>query len=132
MTLPDFYIPEPNTGCWLWTGNLSGWGYGRFESAGKSYSAFRVAWANKFGPIPEGKQLDHCCRVRSCVNPDHLEPVTRKENILRGNAAPAKHARKIACHRSHAFDSQNTRINRDGSRACRACDRIKWHSRKED
>jgi hypothetical protein len=79
------YTPEPNTGCWLWTASLNNGGYGKL-SVSRSYwvEAHRVAYELYKGPIPGGKCIDHLCRVRSCVNPDHLEAVTLSENIRRG------------------------------------------------
>src|SRR5688572_16860021 len=72
-------------GCWLWTASriLSGYGQVRFE--GKNQRAHRVAYALVKGPIPEGLVLDHLCRVKHCVNPDHLEAVTQAENLRRGD-----------------------------------------------
>jgi hypothetical protein len=77
------YVPEPNTGCWLWTGYVDRHGYGQFKGA-KQGSAHRWSYEYHAGPIPEGLQLDHLCRVRSCVNPAHLEPVTCRVNVSRG------------------------------------------------
>ena len=74
-------------GCILWGGHLSKWGYGRVTYKGRLVQAHRVAYELFKGPIPEGLQLDHLCRVRNCVNPDHLEPVTPSENTLRGYRA---------------------------------------------
>ena len=86
-----FVIPEPNTGCWLWVGGGNGKGYGKFrpESSGRNMRAHRFAYEHFVGKIPAGMQLDHLCRVRCCVNPQHLEPVTCRENIIRGHAARA-------------------------------------------
>jgi hypothetical protein len=85
--------PEPMSGCWLWTGALSGGGYGYILSydTGRRLivRAHRWLYEHTKGPIPEGLQLDHKCRVRSCVNPDHLEPVTSAENTRRGRAGEA-------------------------------------------
>src|SRR3990167_7266351 len=84
-------IPEPNTGCWLWTGQLSASGYGKLEVNRNGrrckLSAHRVAFEVYKGPIPDGLCLDHLCRQRSCINPDHLEPVTKRENARRGVVA---------------------------------------------
>lgn len=71
-------------GCWLWTGTIAPNGYGYFAIKGRSQQAHRVAYELLVGPIPDGLDLDHLCRVRACVNPDHLEPVTRSENNRRG------------------------------------------------
>jgi hypothetical protein len=69
--------------CWLWIDLLNAQGYGQFRAVGKAVLAHRFAYEMKLGPIGEGLQLDHLCRITACVNPDHLEPVTRKENLRR-------------------------------------------------
>src|SRR5258707_32147 len=81
------YIPEPNSGCWLWLGALNAAGYGRFAFNGKNSRAHRVAYQLMKGAIPRGRHLDHLCRMPCCVNPDHLEPVTNRENVVRGYKA---------------------------------------------
>lgn len=68
-------------------------------------------------------QLDHLCRNRGCINPDHLEPVTCRENLLRGQTFQARNAAKTHCPHGHGYDEGNTRFNKDGSRACRSCER---------
>lgn len=82
-------LPVPFAGCWLWHGAVSkckGGGYGLIYVGGKEVvkSAHRVVYELERGAIPNGMDLDHLCRVRTCVNPAHLEPVTRKENLRRG------------------------------------------------
>lgn len=72
---------EPNSGCWLWSGADNGVGYGKFRGR----YAHRISWEMHKGPIPDGMHIDHLCRVRCCVNPEHLEPVTNRENARRGN-----------------------------------------------
>ena len=99
------------TGCWLWAGRLDKDGYGKHRSV---YQAFK-------GEIPEAMTLDHKCRVRACVNPDHLKPMSLKKNILRGTGIAAVNARKRKCNRGHAFSRGNTIRNKNGSRECRAC-----------
>jgi hypothetical protein len=75
-------------GCWLWTGTLRS-GYGRFRADGRLVQAHRYSYERAVGPIPADRQLDHLCRVRRCVNPDHLEPVTPSENVLRSPIHPS-------------------------------------------
>lgn len=109
-------------GCWLWTAGTSK-GYGQFLNG-----AHRVSYEMLVGPIPEGLHIDHLCRVRACVNPDHLEPVTRKENILRGVGAPAVNARKTHCSQGHPYNDENTYAytyanGKESRRDCRACQR---------
>lgn len=74
-------------GCWIWQGNVNRDGYGRFSHQGRKLLAHRAAYMSLVGQVPEGLQLDHLCRVRNCVNPAHLEPVTAGENVRRGVAA---------------------------------------------
>lgn len=79
------YIRFTPDGCWLWTGSTNGVGYGDFRARGKNhYYVHRWAYEEWAGPIPKGMDLDHLCRNRSCCNPAHLEPVTRRENLERG------------------------------------------------
>ena len=114
--------------CWLWTGNT--WkGYGQFSiqqtpGVWKKAKAHCVAYGLIVGPIPDGLQLDHLCRNPSCVNPAHLEPVTNRENGLRGFSVAGIHARKTHCHVGHEFTPENTMRRHVGDfeqRECRAC-----------
>lgn len=123
------YIPEPNSGCWLWDAAYGRDGYGRFWVAGKMECAHRWVYEHYIGLIPDGLQLDHLCRVPSCVNPYHLEPVTSQENTLRGVSPPAVNLDKTHCIRGHEFTVENTRIHSRGWRICRSCDRERWHDR---
>ena len=77
---------SPDTDCWLWQGELNRNGYGRVWVQGKRLMAHRVIYEAIIGPIPEGMVLDHLCRNRACCNPQHLEPVTVRENTHRGAA----------------------------------------------
>jgi hypothetical protein len=115
-------IPEPNSGCWLWLGGLSGGGYGSVSVVDVQATAHRFSYELYKGPIPEGLQLDHLCRNRSCVNPDHLEPVTSRENILRGEGLSAINARKTHCPLGHELTGKNL-ITRGRKRRCRTCQR---------
>src|ERR1043165_2354272 len=110
--------------CWPWMGSMNGKGYGRFYvGAGKARPAHRIAYELLIGPIPEGLHLDHLCRTTTCVNPAHLEPVTPKENTLRGVGPTAVNATKTHCLRGHEFTPDNTYIRPNGSRMCRICHR---------
>lgn len=108
-------------GCWLWTAGQSPDGYGKFSLHSRSTPAHRLAYELLRGPIPDGLYLDHLCRVRRCVNPAHLEPVTHRENILRGDTLPAANARKTHCPAGHPYDTENTIREADGRRRCRVC-----------
>jgi len=119
-------IPEhrPDLGpCWLWTASKSRNGYGHFSVAGRLRPAHAVSYEEEHGPVPEGMELDHLCRTPLCVLSAHLEPVTHRENILRGVSLSAQYARMTHCIHGHAFDLLNTYIDRHGKRRCRACAR---------
>jgi hypothetical protein len=112
---------EKTDSCWKWKAYISAEGYGMFTRInGGPICAHRYTYLALRGPIPEGFHLDHLCRNRWCVNPFHLEAVTRKENILRGVGFAAINARKTHCVRGHAFTSENTYLHR-GERHCRKC-----------
>jgi hypothetical protein len=111
--------PEPNTGCWLWEGHLRD-GYGKVKVRGVVTQAHRTVYELLRGPIPEGKQCDHLCRVRCCVNPDHIEPVVQRVNALRGVGIGAINSKRIVCTNGHPFEGHNL-ITRKGRRYCRRC-----------
>ena len=98
-------------------------GYGQFWDGTRLVRAHRFAYEQIVGPIPDGLQLDHLCRVRSCVNPAHLEPVTCQVNLLRGTGASARNAIKTHCPQGHAYGDFNTYIRPEGWRRCRECHR---------
>ena len=88
------------------------------------YSAtHRVIWTAERGPIPAGLDIDHLCRTRACCNPDHLEPVTRQVNLLRGETTTAARAAITHCPRGHEYTPENTRTSKLGQRECRECRR---------
>lgn len=124
---PDKYsVPEPNSGCWLWVGGRTAQGYGETFVNGRVRYAHRVAYELHVGPIPAGLQLDHRCRVRSCINPRHLEPVTNRENTMRGLLG-ALRTPKPHCKKGHAFSEENTRRT-PRQRVCLACERSRDRS----
>lgn len=109
-------------GCWIFTGSLVK-GYGSVSlEAGHTALTHRVVWEYFEGPVPDGLELDHLCRVTACCNPGHLEPVTHAENIARGewNGPAAKRAR-THCVNDHEYTPENTYTRPDGRRRCRAC-----------
>ncbi len=109
------YAPEALTGCWLWYG-ATGDGYGLFGVKRRLVKAHRFSYEKHRGAIPKGMVLDHLCRNRSCVNPDHLEVVTFKENVLRGIGPTAINAAKTHCPLGHEYHRRA-----DGNRRCRTC-----------
>lgn len=126
-----FILPEPNTGCHFWIGPYGGvdraYGYFTIE-AGKNVWAHRFAYEHDIGPIPEGLELDHLCRVTICVNGMHLEPVTRIVNQERARAALQL---KEVCKRGHQLSGDNLYINpASGARVCRACQSIHDKARR--
>lgn len=117
--------PEPTSGCWLWTGSLV-CGYGQFSVKSRPIRAHRFAYETARGAVPDDLDLDHLCRNRACCNPNHLEPVTRRVNTLRGVGACATNARKTHCKNGHEFTDENTRMEHRATgvaRVCRACER---------
>ena len=119
VPIEDCFVPEPNSGCWLWLKETNTKGYGRY----RKLMAHRVVYEAHRGPIPEGLTLDHLCRVRSCVNPSHLEPVSMRDNILRGTCRAAVNSRKTECQNGHPLEGENVRITWNGDRECRECRR---------
>jgi hypothetical protein len=121
----DNVLVIPN-GCFLWTGYTNSLGYGRFRglrgSKGKVL-AHRFSYELRHGPIPDGLVLDHLCRNPSRVRPDHLEPVTQRENAARG--LPNQFVNRSTCQAGHEWTPENTRRDESGRRVCRACMR-RW------
>jgi hypothetical protein len=109
-------MPIPFSGCYVYMGALRGGGYGAISVDDRLRPAHVVAYEILVGPVPDGLELDHKCRVPSCWNPNHLEPVTHTENVRRG--VGGEH-----CPAGHLYDEANTHINSQGSRVCRACRR---------
>lgn len=122
------------SGCWTWTGQIAGNGYGRFAHEGSSLAAHRVVYELLVGPIPEAMTLDHTCHNlaasrsecsegndclhRRCVNPDHLEPKTSVQNAA---DSPNHQTNWTSCIRGHEFTPANTYVTKDGGRKCRTC-----------
>lgn len=129
-------VPGPlPTPCWVWRGALKD-GYGRFTYEGRTYRAHRVAYEAFVGEIAEhdanGKVLvlDHKCRNRACTNPEHVEIVTQRVNILRGANHVAARARVTHCPAGHAYDEANTYRDDLNRRYCRTCRRERARNKR--
>lgn len=110
--------------CWIWTGSKTN-GYGRFSDGGHIF-AHRWSWQRLVGEIPDEGTIDHLCRTRACVNPDHLEVVSLLENLSRGESPSARNGRKTRCIHGHLLTPDNTAYDaRAGKRSCRVCNRRK-------
>lgn len=126
-------------GCWHWTGTILNGGYGQLSHGGEAWLAHRFFYTEMVGPIPEGLHLDHVCHNNSdcsagngclhrrCVNPEHLEPVTRQVNTSRGRSA---NSLKTHCPQGHEYSTENTFITSKGHRLCRACGHERSVNRK--
>lgn len=127
---------NPETGCWEWQGQRNGKGYGSFSLKSQTLFAHRLAYVLLKGTIPAGMELDHVCRVRHCINPDHLEPVTHQENVQRG--IPFRERRQLPpssmafsadddanteyCPGGRHMLARNTIRYSRGRRTCRLCE----------
>lgn len=107
--------------CVVWTGSRSSRGYGRVSVAGRIKPAHVAVYEFVNGPVPVGLELDHTCRRPACVNPKHLEPVTHRENVLRGTSPAARNAVKPHCPKGHPYTPENTSLFDGGRRRCRTC-----------
>lgn len=115
-------IAEQPDGCWSWTGRRHTGGYGQIKVFGRLVLAHRLAYEAWVGPIPDGFDVDHTCLNRLCINPAHLEAVTRQENVLRGRGPTAVNARKTHCLRGHPLSGSNLYVY-NGRRQCKECQR---------
>ena len=112
--------------CWLWQGAIfTQTGYGSCRLDGYHTTAHRVSYRLLVGEIPEGLVIDHLCRVRACVNPGHLEPVTQQINTLRGEGPTARKAKQLLCQRGHEFT-----FKAGWKRPARRCDTCKYEANK--
>jgi hypothetical protein len=121
-----------DSGCIEWIAAPANTGYGELSANSETprVLAHRWSYEHHFGPIPEGLQIDHLCRNRLCINPDHLEAVTQRVNILRGEGATARNAAKTHCPRGHALSGDNVYTHPTrGHRECLECQRRRNHLR---
>ena len=126
-------VVDPTTGCWLWIGCRQQTGHGRMTFYKRPIEAHRLSYMVHAGLIPSGLELDHLCQTPNCINPDHLEPVTHRENVLRGHSIAARRARRSGCDHGHPFSEENTGVSAEGYRFCMECKRIqarlRYHKR---
>jgi len=122
--LERWSVPEPMSGCWLWFGNASKSGYGQFTYKRVPIRAHRGSYMVHKGEIPEGMVIDHLCRNTYCINPDHLECVTQRENTMRGLGPSSLNAKKTHCKRGHELTPENI-YSYAGERNCRVCRRMR-------
>lgn len=115
-------------GCWLWQGALNSKGYGHSRLADKKGLVHRISYEFYVGPVPSGLELDHLCRVRSCINPNHLEPVTHAENMRRG---AFYWTAKTHCIRGHEFIEENIK-RQSGRRHCIPCRKLREEKKKKN
>jgi hypothetical protein len=117
-------VEVDDNGCWLWTGYVTPDGYSQLTIRPRRHRGHRLSYELLVGPIPEGREIDHLCRVRRCINPDHLEVVTRSENNRRSqrNWIPDVNGAPM-CFRGHAVQGANAIHDTDGKTRCRTCRR---------
>lgn len=128
--ISDPLITSPATPCWEWTAaRNSDTGYGAFVSPpprkGKTAQAHRIMYMEVFGPVADGMHIDHMCRNRGCVNPEHLRCVTHQENILAGATVPAMRAKITHCPQGHEYTPENTEVSKRRQRHCKTCRRAR-------
>lgn len=126
-------VIRAENGCWEWSGShFQATGYAIFnvpsdrDGRWRPATGHRVSYELHVGPIPDGLSIDHLCRNRGCVNPAHLEPVTTRVNMLRGEAPSAVSVRENRCLQGHEFTPENTYTKPNGKRQCRECLRAYW------
>jgi len=140
--ISDGTVIEGPGGCWLWTGHLNDGGYAQTAMSAKAVGDYtpgaryrctvhRWTYELHIATIPAGLDLDHLCRVRHCVNPWHLEPVTRSVNLKRAVGIGSQWSKRTHCKNGHEYTAENTyRSARDNARVCRQCQRDRNRNRK--
>jgi hypothetical protein len=125
-----WYVVDPS-GCWLWTRCLDRDGYGNQRFQGRLQKSHRVSYQILRGPIPPNLTIDHLCRVRHCVNPEHMECVTPIENVMRGEGVGVRFSRATHCVNGHEFTTDNTLVFNGGRyRCCRMCAKLRMRRRR--
>lgn len=118
-------MPEPNSGCWIWVGNLEKDGYAKFFTNKQYNRAHRFSYEQFVGEIPEGLEIDHKCSIRCCVNPTYMEAVTHQENVKRGLTGIVNRS-KTKCPQGHPYSGANLYVMPNGGRVCKICRRASY------
>lgn len=121
IRMAPMFTVDVDTGCWNWQRGRDMRGYGRFDQR----FAHIVSYEMKFGKVPGGLVLDHLCSNPACINPDHLEPVTQRENVARSRSHVARKMTQTECDRGHPLSGDNLYMTPNGRRQCRACARLR-------
>lgn len=122
-------VRNPDTGCWEWQGEKNQKGYPRISYRGRQIAAHRLSFQCFAGDIPDRYEVDHLCKNRGCINPDHLEAVTHIENCRRGDLG-AHMSSRTHCPKGHEYTPENTYVAPRGARYCRICLRAKEARRR--
>lgn len=126
MTKEEFLArisPEPNSGCWLWTGAMRSSGYGNAHVDGRFVSAHRFAYECANGPVEDDCEVMHTCHMRLCCNPQHLMAGSHAENMRQAKERGSMSKLGSYCSRGHKMTAANTLLRPNGARRCRACHR---------
>ncbi len=110
------------SGCWVWIAFCNNKGYGQFNFNKKNARAHRFIYEYFYDRICSDLTIDHLCKVKNCVNPNHLEEVTNRENNLRSNSIGGINSRKTHCNKGHPLSGENLRIENYGGRRCKTCE----------
>lgn len=124
-------VEKTDSGCWEWQASCLPRGYGRFGLDGVMVLAHRYSYELAVGPIPDGLQIDHLCSNPRCVRPSHLEAVTARVNLLRGDTIVARAAAATHCPQGHPYAGDNLVVEKTGKRKCRACRKARDRRRYE-